>query len=231
MVRFIIYKKMNNKNLFILFTFHYGQIYYRYIDACETYLNRFTFHYGQIYYCSRSYICLVYITVYIPLWLDLLSYILVDNIKSPLGLHSTMVRFIIYFSARFLKSNQRFTFHYGQIYYEKQKLDIKYGNHVYIPLWLDLLLSMLKGIFANTEGLHSTMVRFIMQIWTSTLSCDSFVYIPLWLDLLYNHFNFIKEDKKSLHSTMVRFIIDTDCQQALNYKKFTFHYGQIYYLF
>ena len=59
---------------------------------CE---STFTFHYGQIYYNSKPANKNNKKSIYIPLWLDLLS---PNKIVFPFAnryLHSTMVRFII----------------------------------------------------------------------------------------------------------------------------------------
>ena len=55
------------------------------------------------------------------------------------------------------------------------------------------------------------------------------IYIPLWLDLLSNRFLIVRRQFEYLHSTMVRFIISLYTRRERKTKRFTFHYGQIYY--
>ena len=163
MVRFIIKTVYDNLILFVLFTFHYGQIYYispsckfpfapaylhstmvRFIIYFSFYyfLLRyiFTFHYGQIYYkklINPFFICYF---IYIPLWLDLLCRYCLVRLSQFVDLHSTMVRFIIADISSNFKFVRRFTFHYGQIYYPCNSSSALLSKSIYIPLWLDLLL-------------------------------------------------------------------------------------------
>ena len=58
--------------------------------------SMFTFQYGQIYYCYIREDEYPFISVYIPIWLDLLY-------------NTTVARIF---------ANKMFTFQYGQIYYE-----------------------------------------------------------------------------------------------------------------
>ena len=122
----------------------------------------FTFHYGQIYYLTIGKALLSYPTVYIPLWLDLLSEILNLGIAQGKGLHSTMVRFIIKKEQFADYSFLLFTFHYGQIYYILNLFIFIYIPLVYIPLWLDLLFASASLNCRYLTSLHSTMVRFII---------------------------------------------------------------------
>ena len=140
------------------------------IDGSNIQTPLFTFHYGQIYYKRKSRSRRRTLKIYIPLWLDLLfRFILklelkMKNLHSTMvrfiipirssrkfiksNLHSTMVRFIIFipiqkkkrranlhstmvrFIMRVQKSNAgltfRFTFHYGQIYYYDCKQQSSY---------------------------------------------------------------------------------------------------------
>ena len=95
MVRFIIKIISSLFILSVLFTFHYGQIYYSYHISFSAFISEiyiplwldllfvrlflikpnrelFTFHYGQIYYTNLSEKFLLVKRIYIPLWLDLL---------------------------------------------------------------------------------------------------------------------------------------------------------------
>ena len=166
----------------------------------------FTFHYGQIYYANSKRIRNIQCRIYIPLWLDLLCETHTHARVIFSYLHSTMVRFIMPISGIVKAEFDIFTFHYGQIYYTGalQTKDNLYN--IYIPLWLDLLwLShyLQRQVFFH---LHSTMVRFIMSPkcnFRYNLSSFTFhygqiyyvddidcalpivsIYIPLWLDLL-----------------------------------------------
>ena len=166
-------------------------------------------------------------------------------------LHSTMVRFIIKSDNPQIKFSSRFTFHYGQIYYSLRRSGKRYDDEIYIPLWLDLLSKRREFKILISIHLHSTMVRFIIltrlnyfrnlilftfhygQIYYSQVvsvkSYVDYIYIPLWLDLLFEKYETEGVFKKNLHSTMVRFIIYRDDGFRDCDKKFTFHYGQIYY--
>ena len=58
------------------------------------------------------------------------------------------------------------------------------ANAIYIPIWLDLLLS-LKKIYRDSERyLHSNMVRFIIYAAEMKEHNRKAIYIPIWLDLL-----------------------------------------------
>ena len=219
---------------------------------------------------------------------------MVQNKKSDL--HSNMVRFIIVKHTRTHASVQTFTFQYGQIYYfytsqNKNMLEIiyipiwldlllsgyeEYTSEVaiYIPIWLDLLSSIkqqqrfkkcnlhsnmvrfiiqvacLNGL--GLENLHSNMVRFIIMIsalifrlkyaftfqygqiyyLSSQFSSlyDFRIYIPIWLDLLLILLYLVRHMLCYLHSNMVRFIIMLNPFLSYSVYKFTFQYGQIYYI-
>ena len=110
--------------------------------CCKFCQNEFTFHYGQIYYANfRNSYGSAY-QIYIPLWLDLLF-------VSAIGVK-------IY--------DYLFTFQYGQIYY----IIVIYMNYskreIYIPLWLDLLYYRNIHELLEKRNLHSTMVRFIIDL-------------------------------------------------------------------
>ena len=117
MVRFIIVRNQTYTLEEVLFTFHYGQIYYRLQNHEEN--------------CKTN--------IYIPLWLDLLSIRKTKTIRKRMYLHSTMVRFII--DPKYFRNDAtlQFTFHYGQIYYGKRMGKFHGSIAIYIPLWLDLL--------------------------------------------------------------------------------------------
>ena len=78
----------------------------------------FTFQYGQIYYYEVDVYKDKQPIIYIPIWLDLLQELYKPILKRQIYLHSNMVRFIIGFCPSFTLSNIKFTFQYGQIYYE-----------------------------------------------------------------------------------------------------------------
>ena len=86
-------------------------------------------------------------------------------------------------------------------------LSIVSSTIIYIPIWLDLLLLHIDCLPLLNLHLHSNMVRFII--------CEFF------LSFLILH---------NLHSNMVRFIIADTEGTKQNLNKFTFQYGQIYYL-
>ena len=142
MVRFIMH---NNRNVFINFI-------------------RFTFQYGQIYYLRIKNYRRIGKSIYIPIWLDLLS--LPDFYKKYFMsyLHSNMVRFIMVVDAVKEEGLIQFTFQYGQIYYPFRCQTSDTRENIYIPIWLDLLcwLECVPGDIFNY--LHSNMVRFIIMI-------------------------------------------------------------------
>ena len=122
----------------------------------------FTFQYGQIYYKNMKKRLPIGTNIYIPIWLDLLliqHYRFLDcllylhsnmvrfiiHIYTKLfsmegNLHSNMVRFIIYFILYITNQNKKFTFQYGQIYY-----------------FFDYYM-----LVHSDSDLHSNMVRFII---------------------------------------------------------------------
>ena len=192
----------------------------------ETYA--FTFHYGQIYYKKLNNTAIKIVYIYIPLWLDLLSIAKVFYDFIEMNLHSTMVRFIIYAllylriqrlhlhstMVRFIISIfpiracyiARFTFHYGQIYYQQRSR----------PCGPDWAFTFHYGQIYYTLKNHAGKLYLV-------------IYIPLWLDLLLMSILKTEDLRVDLHSTMVRFIIREQLSEAISKNQFTFHYGQIYY--
>ena len=141
-----------------------------------------------------------------------------------------MVRFIIRDGFYFNEIMSKFTFQYGQIYYNKKINERREFFLIYIPIWLDLLCILLRDMSQMLANLHSNMVRFIIkkesknmtgesvftfqygQIYYAGIRDDEFlaahIYIPIWLDLLFSELQ-----AKRFSSTL-----------------FTFQYGQIYYI-
>ena len=99
----------------------------------------FTFQYGQIYYPSHPKITKPGELIYIPIWLDLLLIFRQCYFLSSYYLHSNMVRFIIGLHESFISLKTKFTFQYGQIYYNGATMTAKQDEAIYIPIWLDLL--------------------------------------------------------------------------------------------
>ena len=78
-----------------------------------------------------------------------------------------------------------FTFQYGQIYYRDIDRKREDAFNVYIPIWLDLLLTQRYSVIDQF-----TMFTFQYgQIYYVTFQKDAekinAVYIPIWLDLLF----------------------------------------------
>ena len=124
------------------------------------------------------------INIYIPLWLDLL----LSGIPSSSS------------------KSTKFTFHYGQIYYNSANIFITFVSVIYIPLWLDLLYLTYNLLNLNSFHLHSTMVRFII-----TYSKPS--------NHIYAIFTF--------HYGQIYYPFGVS--GCVGVSVFTFHYGQIYY--
>ena len=197
-------------------------------------------------------IFLIILVIYIPIWLDLLLQSKNQYLLKVLNLHSNMVRFIIDVNKYSVDYKLKFTFQYGQIYYAVYVDRMPRSMFIYIPIWLDLLCVFLIQKNIQSNYLHSNMVRFIIdiiqqlfyfkivftfqygQIYYSLIifvkSLILQIYIPIWLDLLF--FNNLCKifDFTNLHSNMVRFIIEIGYDYVVSYLKFTFQYGQIYYL-
>ena len=148
MVRFII-----QVLLFIIasssaFTFHYGQIYYRFsyqihrcsskiyiplwLDLLLIFPETPSIPYPNLHSTMVRFIIMLSFLqlhfdflIYIPLWLDLLLHQFHIYAELFCNLHSTMVRFIILSWSCFVGNIPSFTFHYGQIYYIKTKIRIQ----------------------------------------------------------------------------------------------------------
>ena len=80
--------------------------------------------------------------IYIPIWLDLLFQNYFQFLHFLAHLHSNMVRFIIEYGIMVLGITEEFTFQYGQIYYVGITIQQTAGEVIYIPIWLDLLLTI-----------------------------------------------------------------------------------------
>ena len=149
--------------------------------------------------------------------------------RANMYLHSNMVRFIIQSFPRPVDHFTKFTFQYGQIYYDYAFVFYFYNIAIYIPIWLDLL--------------YDKFFQFYFVV------C---IYIPIWLDLLSSLYLVLRSISQNLHSNMVRFIICVDSPTPMpcpyiyipiwldllllgalgavaNFGLFTFQYGQIYY--
>ena len=85
--------------------------------ANNTNEREFTFQYGQIYYCNSTSNYNLDVSIYIPIWLDLLL---------KMG-DAGMI------------TKAAFTFQYGQIYYDIHAFFVPTRLLIYIPIWLDLL--------------------------------------------------------------------------------------------
>ena len=106
-------------------------------------------------------------SIYIPIWLDLLSVYRQKDQNQITNLHSNMVRFII----RWTNDSRRFD---NDIYipiWLDLLLKIIFCKYfplkIYIPIWLDLLFVIMKGVQIGATNLHSNMVRFIIILGTS----------------------------------------------------------------
>ena len=110
-------------------------------EALQYPIPLFTFQYGQIYYSKDTKQTKHFKTIYIPIWLDLLSIQDKSIYLQQKHLHSNMVRFII--SPPFILIPTSFP--------------------IYIPIWLDLLFQNLHIIALLHKYLHSNMVRFIIE--------------------------------------------------------------------
>ena len=131
--------------------------------------------------CLQSILC---ITIYIPIWLDLLSRRQQPKSTSSSNLHSNMVRFIILNKAGINPLMAEFTFQYGQIYYNRDRDFFTTALPIYIPIWLDLLFVCCYMIILCDNDLHSNMVRFIIGSPSFNILVCFVIYIPIWLDLL-----------------------------------------------
>ena len=125
-------------------------------------LYRFTFQYGQIYYVKIKNKLMVKPKIYIPIWLDLLFNQKRHKYSRQIYLHSNMVRFIMKWTPTHIEKTRPFTFQYGQIYYYYKQAKLLSKNHIYIPIWLDLLQFTNLWRIRKCQNLHSNMVRFII---------------------------------------------------------------------
>ena len=193
MVRFIIRSQFLCWHRNNVFTFQYGQIYYEIEERINNVLQdilhsnmvrfiicfslpkknkaskslfNFTFQYGQIYYIPIFIIFFVYIKFYIPIWLDLLSFLAILFLNNSNILHSNMVRFIIQIKCIRLNAIFFFTFQYGQIYYIITFIASVVFYLFYIPIWLDLLYGYYDAVYKIKKFLHSNMVRFIIRFFS-----------------------------------------------------------------
>ena len=141
-----------------------------------------------------------------------------------------MVRFIIY-----LESSQKvwakiFTFQYGQIYYQ-------YSKQVQTQMQPNLHSNMVRFIILAIPNFITNTVLFTFQygqiyyiLSRHSLSIKAIIYIPIWLDLLFVSYSKYNVHVVNLHSNMVRFIIYKSIESSPPKIKFTFQYGQIYYI-
>ena len=100
-----------------------------------------------------------------------------------------------------------------------------YAVHIYIPIWLDLLLGEACKLFHRHLHLHSNMVRFIITEYNRILECFVAIYIPIWLDLLWRSMSSKRLSSMYLHSNMVRFIMFIGFSRKSHNVPFTFQYG------
>ena len=110
-------------------------------EALQYPIPLFTFQYGQIYYSKDTKQTKHFKTIYIPIWLDLLSIQDKSIYLQQKHLHSNMVRFIIIKKLKREVDKMKFTFQYGQIYYATGQ----------------------KQEYLVLKNLHSNMVRFIIK--------------------------------------------------------------------
>ena len=122
-----------------------------------------------------------------------------------------------------------FTFQYGQIYYTTFGGNAGGEAPIYIPIWLDLLLS-------DEALVNKLRIAFTFQygqIYYPTLHYRipnrPSIYIPIWLDLLSKKRKARRRNGNYLHSNMVRFIMALPEIRIPTWHLFTFQYGQIYY--
>ena len=167
--------------------------------------------------------------IYIPIWLDLLFRTELDIVVLRYYLHSNMVRFIMRSLSKKRLPTMLFTFQYGQIYYWQLKDTHLRKKYIYIPIWLDLLSSIKQQQRFKKYNLHSNMVRFIIDYFTTSLPKQilfTFQYGQIYYPTYYK--TKLKE-YINLHSNMVRFIIIFFAVFLPASLSFTFQYGQIYY--
>ena len=141
-------------------------------------------------------------SIYIPIWLDLLSVYRQKDQNQITNLHSNMVRFII----RWTNDSRRFD---NDIYipiWLDLLLKIIFCKYfplkIYIPIWLYLLFVIMKGVQIGATNLHSNML-------------DLLSYSELQFFFCFEH----------LHSNMVRFIMLGEPYAIPLTGIFTFQYG------
>ena len=118
-----------------------------------------------------------------------------------------MVRFIISFLKKTYDTLFKFTFQYGQIYYESEKkvkeeinkFTFQYGQ-IYYRLQINMPRRTEKFTFQYGQIYYSEAIKTKDNLYN--------IYIPIWLDLLLDGFMTPSE------------IVE----------RFTFQYGQIYYV-
>ena len=229
MVRFIMEHRKLTKGEIMKFTFQYGQIYYKIqkkldclkiqiyipiwldllLNTCalesmaqnnlHSNMVRFIIRHGRR---RRN----IRIRIYIPIWLDLL-YIHAFFVPTRLLIYIPIWLDLLYLlEALILKFFIRFTFQYGQIYYQTRQYRYSLLYDIYIPIWLDLLFGRFQQMRPHFLNLHSNMVRFIIfssrkfggqdngftfqygqiyyQLWQRQSLKRYWIYIPIWLDLL-----------------------------------------------
>ena len=103
-------------------------------------------------------------------------------------------------------------------------------SSIYIPIWLDLLCLIypLYSEFLLPFTFQYGQIYYGDKMSNGSNSYN--IYIPIWLDLLFKTNNNQKHRRKNLHSNMVRFIIQVQAGAPVKIEKFTFQYGQIYYV-
>ena len=112
-------------------------------------------------------------TIYIPIWLDLLSILNHLSMQPIYDLHSNMVRFII--SSKRCKSSLLHSI-YIPIWLDLLSVPFPYISptpSIYIPIWLDLLFGTPPVAPPFLKDLHSNMVRFIIIAGRTTTEIEN----------------------------------------------------------
>ena len=141
-----------------------------------------------------------------------------------------MVRFIMRMTSENKAKECKFTFQYGQIYYRLESCNKRIYRKVYIPIWLDLLSTKEKQFWGNRLKFTFQYGQIYYNALVVRYTKKIFVYIPIWLDLLQKNCGACCLKYTSLHSNMVRFIIVYYDNFKTYMLRFTFQYGQIYYI-
>ena len=124
----------------------------------------------------------------------------------------------------------KFTFHYGQIYYYFIIICCSRKSHLHSTMVRFIIRLIDEQKFKDiTFTFHYGQIYYDDVSFVNNIFCG--IYIPLWLDLLSIALLEAIEKYEDLHSTMVRFIIQKFNFNFKLVKRFTFHYGQIYYFF